>query len=93
MSAAAQFAHRAKAAKTKVLLVEDDDELRRVLVEALESDGAEVWNACNGAVAERILFDDGGRRFDVVVTDIRMPGRTGLELLRALRARGSTTWC
>jgi len=73
----------------KVLVVEDDDELRRTLVEALESDGAAVWNACNGVVAERMLFDE-GHRFDVVVADIRMPGRTGLEVLRSLRARGST---
>ena len=89
MRVAVPLAFRARPARTKVLIVEDDDELRRVLVEALEGDGAEVWDACNGAVAERILFDDGGR-FDVVVTDIRMPGRTGLELLRDLRARGST---
>lgn len=73
-----------------MLVVEDDDELRRTLVESLESDGSAVWEACNGVVAERILFDDGGRRFDVVVTDIRMPGRTGLDVLRNLRARGST---
>jgi len=79
------------AARIKVLVVEDDDELRRTLVEALESDGASVWDACNGAVAERILFDDGGHPFDVIVTDIRMPGRTGLDVLRSLRERGSTT--
>jgi len=90
VSGAARFVSRARAAKTKVLVVEDDDELRRTLVEALESDGASVWGACNGVVAERILFDDGGHRFDVVVTDIRMPGRTGLDVLRSLRARGST---
>lgn len=90
MSGAAQLAYRAKAARTRVLIVEDDDELRRVLVEALESDGAEVWDAGNGAIAERMLFDDGECRFDLVVTDIRMPARTGLELLRDLRARGST---
>ncbi|HSO38071.1 MAG TPA: response regulator, partial [Labilithrix sp.] len=88
-SAAARFASRASTARTKVLIVEDDADLRRMLVEALESDGAEVWDACDGAVAERMLFDD-GRRFDVVVTDIRMPGRTGLDVLRGLRARGST---
>jgi len=90
VSGAAYFAYRATAPRVKVLVVEDDDDLRRTLVEALESDGSDVWDACNGVVAERILFDDGGRRFDVVVTDIRMPGRTGLDVLRNLRARGST---
>ena len=89
MSAAVPLAFRSRLSRTRVLIVEDNDELRSVLVEALQGDGADVWDACNGAEAERILFDHEGS-FDVVVTDIRMPGRTGLDLLQGLRARGST---
>ena len=73
----------------KVLVVEDDDEMRHALVLALSSDAA-VFEACNGAVAERMLLEHDGSPFDVLVTDIRMPGKSGLELLRSLRARGSS---
>ncbi|CAN5901871.1 hypothetical protein BH11MYX4_BH11MYX4_40980 [soil metagenome] len=73
----------------KVLVVEDDDEMRSALVLALSSDAA-VFEACNGAVAERMLMEHDASPFDVLVTDVRMPGRSGLELLRNLRARGST---
>jgi len=60
VSLARQLAHRGiDAAKIKVLVVEDDEELRRMLVEGLESDGAEVWDVANGALAERLLFEDG----------------------------------
>ena len=76
------------APRRRVLLVEDDDDLRKTLAACLRADGAELAEACNGGDAERMLlerpFD-----FDVLVTDIRMPGRTGLQLLRSLRERGS----
>ena len=70
----------------KILVAEDDEELRSALAMALSGDGADVVEACNGAVAERLLEDE---LFDVVVTDIRMPGRSGLELLHGMRSRGS----
>ncbi|HSO37979.1 MAG TPA: response regulator [Labilithrix sp.] len=73
----------------KVLVVEDDDEMRSALVLALSSDAA-VFEACNGAVAERMLLEHDASPFDVLVTDVRMPGRSGLDLLHNLRARGST---
>ncbi len=72
--------------RRRILIVEDDDELRRILVDQLGADGADVAEACNGAVAERLLLE---RTFDVLVTDIRMPGRSGLQLLHTLRERGS----
>jgi len=89
VSVGVPFALRSRLARTKVLIVAVDDELHRALVQALEEDGAEVSAACDGPIARRILFDEGGR-FDVVITEIGMRGLAGLELLRDLRAHGST---
>lgn len=72
-------------ARCRVLLVEDDDEMRLVLQQGLESDGHEV-HACR-RVDEALAAVDGGSPFDVVITDIRLPGASGLDLLAALRSR------
>jgi DNA-binding NtrC family response regulator len=70
---------------SRVLVVDDEDALRTTLAANLELEGHEVTEADS---AERALALAGGAPFDVVVTDIRMPGMTGVELFRALRARG-----
>jgi CheY-like chemotaxis protein len=70
----------------RVLLVEDQAEVRQVVREALERDGFDVVAAQDGlaAVAE---FDAPGARFDLLLTDVVMPGLRGDELARALRRR------
>jgi CheY-like chemotaxis protein len=72
-------------ANIRVLLAEDDRDARELLTAMLEASGAKVAGAdsVGGALA---LLDDGP--FDVLVSDIGMPGRDGLELLREVRARG-----
>lgn len=82
MTAARTLPHR-----FRVLLVEDDDEMRRLVAKALAADGAEIVEARDGVEAGEILHDDGP--FQLVVTDIRMPRRTGIDLLRTLREGGS----
>ncbi len=69
----------------RVLLVEDDPDMRLVLQQSLESDG-HVVRAC-GRVDEALTAVDGEEAFDVVITDVRLPGASGLELLAALRSR------
>lgn len=73
-----------------VLLADDDDELRSVIAEVLRSDGYEVIEARNGEELWALLLselEDGPvHRPGVVICDIRMPGASGLEILRALRA-------
>lgn len=92
MSAALSLTLSLPTPNLKILVVDDDGDLRHALAEALGDDATEVVEACNGTEAEQILYADAaeGRPFDLLVTDIRMPGRTGLEVLRNLRARGST---
>jgi|KBSSwiStaDraftv2_1062776.scaffolds.fasta_scaffold220898_2 CheY-like chemotaxis protein len=67
-----------------ILVVDDEDNLRDVLVEVLRRDGHEVDSAVDGAEGLRRVEE---RRYDLVVTDLRMPGLEGPALYRALRAR------
>lgn len=66
-----------------VLLVEDDDDSRELMAEVLASAGYEVATAASGAEAVRLLS---GRRVDVVITDLGLPGMGGLEVARASKA-------
>lgn len=69
---------------TKVLVVDDDAELRRVLKAYLENAGYEVETAGSAAAAMDVLDQSD---IDVVVADVIMPGGSGIHLLRALRNR------
>ncbi|MEA2695666.1 MAG: hypothetical protein QOJ16_5053 [Acidobacteriota bacterium] len=72
-------------AGVRVLVVEDEEDTRELLVRALERGGAEVEAAA--AVAEALALLD--RRLpDVLVSDIGMPEEDGYSLIRKLRARG-----
>jgi two-component system cell cycle sensor histidine kinase/response regulator CckA len=67
----------------RVLLAEDDEDLRVMTARMLRTEGHTVAEAADGLEAERLL--DGGD-FDALVSDIMMPGRTGPELAAAARA-------
>jgi two-component system response regulator AtoC len=68
----------------RVLVVDDDEGVREFVVDALELDGHRAYDACDGPEALALLND--GTPFDVIVTDLRMPGMSGLELIeRAMR--------
>ncbi|WP_052401874.1 hybrid sensor histidine kinase/response regulator [Muricoccus aerilatus] len=73
------------ARKPLVLLVEDEDVVREVLVTELEDEGYEVLPA-RGAEEALSLLDRAGM-VDALVTDLNMPGMNGLELIRAVRKR------
>jgi DNA-binding NtrC family response regulator len=68
----------------RVLVVDDEPKLGRLVQEMLELDGHSVVRATGGAAALSALA---GAPFDVVVTDLRMPEVDGLAVLRAARAR------
>ena len=69
-------------AMTRILVIEDDADLRGVLRDLLELDGFEVDEAENGEVGYRKYL---GRRSEVVLTDIVMPEREGVETIMSLR--------
>ncbi|MEW6486652.1 MAG: sigma-54 dependent transcriptional regulator [Thermodesulfobacteriota bacterium] len=72
----------------KVLVVDDDASLRRVLEYNLAQEGHAVATAASGEEALAALARG---RFDLVVTDIKMPGMDGLDLLRRIRADSPDT--
>ncbi|HEX6200797.1 MAG TPA: response regulator, partial [Thermoanaerobaculia bacterium] len=67
----------------RVLVVEDEVPVRRLLVTVLESEGWEVRAAVNGAEAQAVVR--GGFAPDVVLLDIQLPGMSGVQLLEWLR--------
>ncbi len=69
---------------SRVLVVDDEPKLGRFVQEMLELDRHEVVRAGGGAEALARLAEGA---FDVVVTDLRMPGVDGLAVLRAARGR------
>lgn len=71
-------------ARPRVLVVDDEEALLRAIARTLEQRGFEVWAAPDGDTALRLLQE---QRFDAVLTDIMMPGMTGISLLRAVRER------
>src|ERR1051325_132028 len=68
----------------RILVVDDEEAVRQLLMEILEIEGYEVTVAENGEEALR-HFDAG--RFKAVFTDVGMPGMSGWELARAIRER------
>ena len=72
--------------KPSILVVEDQDEIRCLLAEALEQCGHEVKTSCTAQEAIALL-EQGAARIDVLVTDFMLPGgMTGLDLARKARA-------
>jgi CheY-like chemotaxis protein len=68
----------------RVLVVDDNRALAENLAEALECEGSIAEVAASGEEALAILEV---RCFDLVITDVRMPGIDGLEVLRAIHRR------
>jgi two-component system, cell cycle response regulator CpdR len=63
----------------RILLAEDDNDMRRFLVKALENAGYEVTDYDNGMSAYRRLREE---PFELLLTDIVMPEMDGIELAR-----------
>jgi len=78
-------------AMAPILLAEDDDELRRVIARTLREEGYQVTEASNGFdLLDRIeaAIAWGGRAqppISLIISDVRMPGMTGIDVLSILR--------
>ena len=72
----------------RVLVVDDNRALAENLAEILADEGCEPTTAYSAEQALRLAE---ATHFDIVLTDIRMPGMSGVELIERLSARGSST--
>jgi DNA-binding response OmpR family regulator len=74
-----------KASKSigRVLIVDDEPDLREILVEEFESYGYAVTETGSGQAAKEILKRE---PIDLVVSDMRMPGMGGIDLLKWIRS-------
>jgi DNA-binding response OmpR family regulator len=83
----AEKAEVTMAVRARVLLVEDEDDIRELINYSLAQAGLEVEEASDGAEALEKL-----RAFapDLVILDLMLPGMTGLEVCQRLRSRADT---
>ena len=66
----------------KILIAEDDDAIRELVMRALGEDGHELTGAADGAEALDVLSRDDGE-FDLLLTDVKMPVLDGIALALA----------
>lgn len=73
----------------RIIIAEDEDDVREFLTRAFQrsAPNAEITAAPDGAAALELVR---GQGCDLLISDHRMPEMTGIELLRAVRARGDT---
>ena len=76
------FRHHAASARSSILVVDDDEAIREVLVSALESKQRDVLTAASG---EEALETIKTRAVDLVLLDLSMPGLNGVETFREIQ--------
>ncbi len=72
----------------KILLVDDEDHLQEVLGLLLELDGHQVTTAFSG---EQALERAKEGKFDLVITDFKMPGMNGMDVVRSIKKENPDT--
>ncbi len=73
---------------TKILLVDDEPDVREVVREILEDHVGEIFEAGNGEEALQFLATN---TVDAVLSDVNMPKLNGIEFLQSMRNRGDLT--
>jgi DNA-binding response OmpR family regulator len=76
--------------RPRVLVAEDDAEMRRLVADALRKDGYEIIEETDGGrllvrIAAIYSFAGTADPFDLIVSDVRMPVCSGLDILKGLR--------
>jgi two-component system alkaline phosphatase synthesis response regulator PhoP len=72
----------------RILLVEDEANLRRTLTDLLKSDGYNVESSGDGLEAENMAMS---QVYDLIILDVMLPSRNGFEVCRHLRKNGVNT--
>ncbi len=66
----------------KILVIDDEELLIRTMIKFLEKLGYEVYSVKNGRDAEAIVEEED---FDLLICDIRMPGKSGVEVVKSIK--------
>jgi DNA-binding response OmpR family regulator len=77
----------------RIVVAEDDEEMRRLIAAALRKDGFDVTEVSDGMrLLVHVIGRDGDpeRAYDLIISDLRMPATSGLQVLRGLRNSGFT---
>ena len=69
----------------RILIVDDDGNINRMMKEALEREGFACGQAYSGSEATLLLSME---HYDLVLLDLALPGMSGEEVLRSIRAKG-----
>jgi CheY-like chemotaxis protein len=77
---------KARGGTETILVLEDDVSVRHISVRVLRALGYEVIEAANSSDARHLLAQDGGRKVDLLLTDMVMPQISGRRFADALRA-------
>jgi two-component system alkaline phosphatase synthesis response regulator PhoP len=72
----------------RILLVEDEANLRRTISDLLKSDGYDVSTSGDGAEAQELATS---QPFDLIILDVMLPSRNGFDVCRNLRKQGVNT--
>ena len=68
----------------RILVIDDQEPIRRIVRRALENERHEVWDASDGELGMQLLERE---TVDIVITDIFMPGQDGIVTLREIRKK------
>jgi CheY-like chemotaxis protein len=83
---AASAAHVPAVSRKKILVVEDEPQIRQLLEDVVRAAGHEVTSAANGRAALDLVHD---HHFDLIITDLKMPEISGPDLYAALKRKGA----
>ncbi len=75
------------AKRTNILVIDDEGIMRQLLSDILKDAGYNVWTAESG---EEALKFAQSKEFEVVITDLRMPGIDGIEVLKKFKEKDSS---
>lgn len=71
--------------RKRVIVVEDGAVFRAAMIRLLDAEGFEVEAYADADAALTRIGEDPARRFDLLITDVVMPGMTGLEMVKRVR--------
>ena len=74
--------------RARILLVEDETNLRRTVTDLLKSDGYAVESSADGVEAQNLAMS---QTYDLIILDVMLPSRNGFDICRNLRKHGVNT--